>query len=315
MKRVVVVGSGGQDGRLLYDRLEKEGAWVLGVERHSLRCTETLGADPVDVQSVSDVRRAIELARPDEVYYLAAYHQSAEERPPNDRVAFQESFAVNTSGLLNFLHCLQEFQPTGRLFYAASCHVFGQGSASPMNEETPFAPDTPYAITKAAGLASCRYYRERHSLFAVSGLLFNHESPLRGPSFLSQKIVRAAVDIRAGNRSELILGDLQARVDWGYAPDTVEAMTRILALDTPDDFVVATGELHSVEDFLDVAFGALDLDWRGYVREDPNLVSRQALPRLGDASKLRRATGWAPSVSFDEMVRSLVDARACEQAE
>lgn len=312
MKRVVVVGSGGQDGRLLYDRLEKEGAWVLGIERNAIRCTEGIGLERVDVRSVSEVQGAVEAARPDEVYYLAAYHQSAEERPPNERVAFQESFAVNTNGLLNFLHCLQEYHPSGRLFYAASCHVFGPGSESPMNEETPLVPDTPYAITKAAGLASCRYYRERHSLFAVSGLLFNHESPLRGPSFLSQKIVRAAIDISDGRQSQLILGDLKARVDWGYAPDTVEAMTRILALDTPDDFVVATGELHSVEEFLDLAFGALDLDWHGHVREDPDLVSRQAFPRLGDASKLRRATGWAPSVSFPEMVRALVDARTRE---
>lgn len=308
MRRTIVVGSGGQDGRLLTAHLEREGSFVLGIERDAVRSTEPLELERVDILAPDQVRTAVEAVRPDEVYYLAAYHQSAEERPPSDLSVFEQSLAVNVQGLLGFLQALKDCAPSARLFYASSCHVFGPGSAAPLTEETPLAPDSPYAISKAAGMASCRCYRERHGLFASSGVMFNHESPLRGPRFLSQKIVRGALEIQAGLRSRLILGDLEARVDWGYAPDFVDAMVRMLRLEAPQDFVIATGELHSVSEFLAAAFGALGLEWRDHVQLDPSLVPRQGLPRWGDSTKLRAATGWAPSVTFEEMVRRLVEA-------
>jgi len=248
--------------------------------------------------------------RPDEVYYLAAVHHAAEENRGGDLDLFGKSFDVNVRGMLNFLEAIRKRSPGTRLFYAASSHIFGRARTSPQDEQTPVEPACIYGITKATGLQCCRFYRQRHGVFAAVGILYNHESPYRRPEFVSQKIVRGALAIRDGRQSKLVLGDLDAQVDWGYAPDYVDAMTRILGHAAPEDFIVATGQLHSVREFAAAAFGRLGLDWAKYVEVDSSLVGKQKRALVGNADKLRSLTGWRPSVTFDQMVGLLIQAAA-----
>ena len=307
MTRALVVGSAGQDGRLLTERLRAEGAAVLGIERERVTCTEPFSADPIDVTDGEAVRAAVAAFRPERVVYLAAYHHSAEEKPPGDLDLFARSFAVHVRGLLCVLEAIRHEAPEARLFYAASSHVFGSPSSGPQTEDTPLAPACAYGVSKTAGVGCCRAYRRR-GVYASVGFLYNHESPLRAPRFVSQKIVQGAIAASRDPNAELVLGDLSAAVDWGYAPDAVDAMLRILEQPESDDYVIATGETHTVGEFAELAFAKLGLDYRDHVREDRSLVSPQNRVLVGDATRLRQRTGWAPSVSFAEMVGRLVEA-------
>ena len=309
MSVAFIIGSEGQDGRLLAGLLERQGTGVVGIDQGLLRDGPGLGLAPVDIAEADTVARAVEKARPAEVYYLPAYHHSSQDLPAPDELKLMEkSFEVHVRGLVHFLEAIRRFSPQTRLFYAASSHVFGEPPSSPQDETTPISPVCIYGITKAAGLHCCRYYRASHRVFASVGILYNHESPLRAEKFVPQKIVRAAVRIHGGSRERLVLGDLAARVDWGYAPDTVDAMVRILRQDSADDFVVATGEAHTVEEFAQTAFSLLGLDWRQHVDVKPSILGKPRRNLVGDARKLRTRTGWRPSVSFAEMVHLLVQA-------
>jgi GDPmannose 4,6-dehydratase len=296
MKRALVVGCDGQDGRLLHENLSRKAYAVTGVGRRTL--------DITDRQAVLDLVGGVS---PDEIYYLPAVHHSSENlTEADDAGLFRESFAVHVSALIHFLDAMRRAAPRSRLFYAASSHVFGDDAPAPQDESTPFDPSGIYGITKAAGVQSCRYYRARHGLFVSTGILYNHESPLRAPSFVSKKIVNAAIRIRDHEQETLRLGALAAEVDWGYAPDFVEAFHRILGLDRADDFVIATGEKHSVGEFVEIAFSRLGLDWKNFVEEDNNLLRKTVTTRIGNPEKLMRATGWRPSVSFARMVELLL---------
>ena len=307
-RRAVVVGHRGQDGHLLTELLRRRGYDVLGVGRDR---TDVWGGVPAPdacrVDRPEAVFRAVDLWRPHEVYYLAAHHGPAEAGEADAYTGYLAELEVNVAGVLHFLEGVRRHSPSTRLFYASSSLVFGNWpDRSPQDETTPVAPEGAYALCKRLAAEACREYRERHGVFASVGILFNHESPLRPPRYLSAKIVRAAAAAR-GSTGPLMLGDTRAVVDWGYAPDFVEAFTRILALDRPDDFVVATGEGHTVGDFAQAAFGRVGLDWRCYVVEDPGLLVRRGSGRVGDPAKLRRLTGWAPSETFAGMVAALVD--------
>jgi GDPmannose 4,6-dehydratase len=196
--------------------------------------------------------------------------------------------------------------PKARLFYASSSRIFSASSKGLQDEKTPIDPDCIYGTTKAAGLFACRMYRNKYSIFASTGILYNHESHLREDKFVSRKIIRGAIDIKKGKRTSLVLGDLSAKIDFGYAPDYVDAMHKILNTAVCDDFIVATGKKHSVLDFVKTAFGYLGLDWKLYVKEDKNIVTRKSPSRAGNARKLRSVTSWKPSVDFREMIRLLL---------
>jgi GDPmannose 4,6-dehydratase len=310
MNVAMVIGSEGQDGRLLCDRLGRDGWAVIGIDRGVVRDGAAAGIGPVDILDAASVERAIERAQPAEVYYLAAYHHSSQDpHPPAALEMLDRSFAVHVRGLVHCLEGIRRTSPRSRLFYAASSHIFGEARVCPQDEATPVAPVCAYGITKAAGLHCCRFYRQRHGVFASVGILYNHESPLRAEAFVTQKIARGAARIGRGEQDRLVLGDLSARVDWGWAPDYVEAMTRMLRLDEADDFVVATGEAHSVGEFAETAFALLGLDWRKCVEEKPSILAKGKLNFVGDAGKLRRVTGWQPTVTFPEMVRLLLRAQ------
>ncbi|MGZ5537440.1 MAG: GDP-mannose 4,6-dehydratase [Chthoniobacterales bacterium] len=302
MKRALIVGAAGQDGRLLSRAAEERGDVVARIGRRTGE-----GITALDLLDSAAVVRAVAEFAPDEIYYLAAFHQSSEERERLSPVdLWRRSFETHVDGAINFLEAIRTSAPRARFFYAASCLLFGANAPSPQNEQTPFSPDTVYGITKAAGAECCRFYRREHNVFAAVGILYNHESSLRSPSFLSQKVVRAALEIKAGQRSELILGDLSSETDWGYAPDYIDAMMRILQAKRADDFVIATGIPHTVQDFVECAFAEVGLDWRQFVREEKSMLKAPRGRLIGDASKLKRETGWIPSVSFREMVSRLL---------
>lgn len=301
MKRALILGSAGQDGSYLAERLAAGGVVVRGVDRDT--------APALDLFDATAVRALVGEVAPDAVFYLPAYHHSSEDAHGALGAELLQSQALHVTAWVHLLEAIATVSPATRVFYAASSHVFGEPPTPTQDEDTPFAPRTPYAITKAAGVHVGRLYRER-GLHVSSGILFNHESPRRPRRFVSQRIVYGALDaaraVAEGREYRLELGSLSAVVDWGYAPDTVDAMVRIVGLDAPGDFVVATGVPHTPADLCRVAFDAVGLDWTRYVVERPGRVTRQVPPLVGNAMRLRRATGWAPSLPFEDMVRLMV---------
>jgi GDPmannose 4,6-dehydratase len=306
MKSAIIVGCEGQDGRLLTDRLRGQGYRTLGVGRTSVRASGLDWPRPIDITRPGEVEAVVTALQPDEIYHLAAIHHSSEEEHAEDLAAFRRMYEVNFFSLLNFLDAARVGSPASRLFFAASSHVFGTPTRDVQDEETPLGPESIYAMTKTDGLLACRLYRERHGLFASTGILYTHESALRDEKFLSMKIVRGALRIKADKQRELVLGRLDARIDWGFAGDYVDAMQRILAAPRSDEFVVATGASHTVGEFARVVFETIGLDWRDHVREDPALLTRVTPVRIGDPRRLREATGWSPATPFEEMIRILL---------
>ena len=308
MKKAIIVGCQGQDGRLLSGYLLKRKYQVIGLDQDSIEGLGIEEISPVNIKNQDDVSRLIQELKPDEVYYLAAFHHSSQSRQEQSDDLFRLSFEVHVLGLVNFLEAIRQYSPQTRLFYAASSHIFGDPKQRVQDETTAVNPGCCYGITKAAGVFLCRLYRKEHGIFACVGILYNHESALRQPEFISKKIITGAVNIKNGKQEKLLIGDLGAQIDWGYAPDYVEAMHRIMNCKIPDDFIVATGVKHSVLDFIKTAFGCLNLDWKKYVVQDKSIITKKNFCRMGDARKLRKITGWKPSVDFIEMVKLLVEA-------
>ena len=314
-RRIIIVGHEGQDGRLLSEVIQQRGDDVFGVGRQrNASPFEVEGFGELRIDNKEAVRRIVAELQPAEIYYLAAYHFSAEDR---DKVSageeYEKSLEVNVRGPLYFLEAVRGESPTSRFLYASSSLIFGPGGGlAPQDESTPLAPVGAYATTKALAGQIVEAYRTRHGLFATTGILYNHESVHRKPGFVSRKIILGALEILRGKAERLVLGDLNTVVDWGHAGDFVDAFTRILALDTPEDFVVATGEGHSVRDFAVTAFEAVGLEWRDHVEESAAVLGAKHGGRRGAPAKLERLTGWRPTVSFEQMVRRLV-AETAEQ--
>jgi GDPmannose 4,6-dehydratase len=310
--RSIVVGHRGQDGRILLGRLRQRMDRVYGIDRGVI---EDLGYDsglenPFSLANADKISQLLHRLQPDEIYYLAAYHRSSQGFSSFDRLGsdLHEGMEVNVQGVVNFLEGMRLHAPRARLFYASSSLVFGEGALNDQqNEMTPWKPTCEYGLMKALGMQACRLYRNSCGLFASCGILYNHESIYRTEEFLSKKVISAAHHIRAGTGEKLVVGDLDAVVDWSYAPDFVDAFLRILQLDKPDDYILASGEGHTVREFIEIAFSYLGLDWRDHVVEIPQVLHRSKSARIGDPSRLKDATGWAPSLRFADMVRRLVD--------
>jgi GDPmannose 4,6-dehydratase len=309
MKRAVVFGSRGQDGRILFERRAEDcGVVGLDVDAVAQRGLDALALpEAVDLASEAQVRGLFELVRPEEIYYLAAHHHSSEERV-DEASELRKSLEVHIVGLAHTLEAIRNVAPGCRLFYAGSSQMFGQPASAPQDETTPFLPRNVYAITKVAAANLCALYRDRYGVHASVGILYNHESPLRGPRFVTQRIARGARAAKRDRAFKLTVGSLAAVVDWGYARDYVDAMVRIVLQPKPDDYVIATGEPHTVQEFAQIAFGHLGLDWRDHVEEDRALVAPTQSTLVGNATKLRQRTGWKPSVTFRQLVELLVDA-------
>jgi GDPmannose 4,6-dehydratase len=262
---------------------------------------ELIYADLLDENSLI---HALRVAEPDEVYNLAA--QSFVPASWSQPVLTGEFTAL---GVTRLLDAIRVVNPRIRFYQASSSEMFGEAREVPQNEHTPFHPRSPYGVAKVYGHWITVNYRESYGMFACSGILFNHESPRRGLEFVTRKVTHAVARIKYGLQKELRLGNLEARRDWGYAKDYVEAMWLMLQQDEPDDYVIATGETHSVRELCELAFGYVDLDYRDYVVVDPSLFRPADVTLLvGDASKARRRLGWAPKVRFEELIKMMVDA-------
>jgi GDPmannose 4,6-dehydratase len=310
MKRVLVIGAAGQDGTLLTHLLRARGEVHLGLLRPGTEGPQIRVGDTSDLRFVSDLIRTF---LPTQVYYLAAHHHSSQDVDFNkESNLWKDSLDAQVVGLVNVLESIRLHCRDAKLFYASSSHIFGSTNDFPQTELSPRAPDNIYGITKVTGMEACRYYRQEHGLFTSCGILYNHESVYRKEIFLSQKIIRGALAIKTGRSTQLVLGDLSSRVDWGHAADYVEAMIRILDLENPDDYIIATGELHTVREFVETVFGRLGLDYTQWVKENPSIVRPRKGCLVGDAGKLRRATGWAPAQSFPAMVSRLTE-ETCAQ--
>jgi GDPmannose 4,6-dehydratase len=307
MKKAVIVGCNGQDGRLLYDFLLRRNYELMGIARTFVRGSKPGWNTPIDISNTESIFQVMNIFKPDEIYYLAAVHRSSEDEPAENLELTRESYEVHVLSLVNFLEAIRRFSSKTRLFYAASSQIFGESTGEMQDESTPINPNCIYGITKAAGVFTCRFYRDRYSIFASVGILYNHESSLRSEKFVSKKIIKGAIDLKNGKQGKLILGDLDSEVDWGYAPDYIEAMHRLLNIQVSDDFVIATGKRHKVFDFVKTTFEYLGLDWTKHVEEDPTIIRKRNGYRVGNPAKLMTMAGWKPTIDFKEMIRILIE--------
>jgi GDPmannose 4,6-dehydratase len=319
MAKALITGITGQDGSYLAEQLLEKGYEVHGIVRRSSSFNtdriDHLYRDPHESgvklfthhgdlsDSVSMTKLLYEL-QPDEIYHLGAQSHV--------RVSFdipEYTFDITGAGTLRILDAIRESGITSARFYQASSSEMFGAAPPPQAEDTPFHPRSPYAVAKVAAYWATVNYREAYGMFAVNGILFNHESPRRGETFVTRKITRAVARIRAGLQDKLFLGNLDAKRDWGYAPDYTDAMWRMLQAGEPEDFVIATGATHSVREFLELAFEHAGLDWEPHVEIDPRYFRPSEVDvLLGDATRARERLGWEPTVGFEELARIMVDA-------
>lgn len=307
MPSAIIIGATGQDGTFLYQLLEEKKYNLLGIGRQKvITNNKNWDCSPIDICDFKLVSQIVRKIQPDEIYHLAAVHHSSQDRIVDSVELLSQSYNVNVLSLFNFLEAMRQFSPHSKLFYAASSHIFGNPSVEPQDESTVINPLAIYGITKASGVYLCRMYRSLHHIFASVGILYNHESWFRGQQFVSQKIVKGAIECKNNPQSNVILGDLTSEVDWGFAPDYVNAMHRIVILPEADDFIIATGEKHTVEEFVNIAFNSLGLDWREFVEERKEIVTRPNVALVGNPDKLMRKTGWKRSITFPDMIKLLI---------
>jgi len=308
MNEVIIVGSKGQDGRLLHNILNDNKRSVIEIDIDYANSTNSDWVKKVDISNFSEVSQFIDQVKPSQIYYLAAHHHSSEDQLGDLNNLLHKSYKVNVFCYLNFLESIREFSPKTRIFYAASSHIYGEPEEPLQDELTKFNPKSIYAITKLDGLLLSRHYRENYSVFSSVGILYSHESSLRKDSFVSKKIVKTAIAIKNGLSNELVIGDINAELDWGYAGDYVQAMLKILEHEKPDDFIVASGKKVRLKDFIALVFDYLDLDWKNFIKESPEVLTRKNTNLLfGNPRKLMDQTGWKPTVNLEQLAKLMVD--------
>lgn len=312
MPRALITGINGQDGSYLAESLLDRGYRVIGVMREGAEArAQRIGHLKSRIEVVTGsllsedfLRKAIAEYQPEEIYNFAA-------RASSSQLFVDPVLTGDFNGLAvaRILEAIRNVRPRTRFCQASSSEMFGDARQAPQSEATPFQPRNPYGVAKLFAHGMVRTYREHFGVFACSSILFNHESPRRGPEFVTRKITMGVARIKCGLESSLQLGSLDAVRDWGYAADYVDAMWKMLQAESAGDYVVATGESHSVREFCNVAFAHVGLDYRDYVRVDPGARrAPEAVPLIGDASKARRVLGWQPTVPFETLIRMMVDA-------
>ena len=318
-KKALITGITGQDGSYLAELLLEKGYEVHGLIRRSssfnTQRIDHLYTDPHqkdarlflhygDLSDGTGLRNVLEKSRPDDVYNLGAQSHV--------RVSFDQpvyTVQIDAVGTMRLLEAIRDTGTKTKFYQASSSEMYGKVVETPQREKTPFHPRSPYSCAKVYSFWQTVNYRESYDMFACNGILFNHESPRRGETFVTRKITRAATRIKEGLQDKLYLGNLDAKRDWGFAGDFVEAMWLMVQQDEPDDYVIATGRTHSIREFLDLAFKRVELDWHEYVEIDPRYLRPAEVDLLlGDASKARKALNWEPKVSFEELVAMMIDA-------
>jgi GDPmannose 4,6-dehydratase len=311
-KRAIITGITGQDGSYLTELLLEKGYDVFGLVRRSStpnlwriqHLLDRITLKPADLLDQLSLIRAIDEVRPHELYNLAAmsFVPASWDQP-------MLTGEYNAQGVTRILDAVRQVDPSIRFYQASSSEMFGKVREMPQRETTPFYPRSPYGVSKVFAHYITVNYRESYNLFAVSGMLFNHESPRRGLEFVTRKVTDGVARIKLGLAQSLPIGNLDAHRDWGFAGDYVRAMWLMLQQEKPDDFVIATGVSHSVRDLIEIAFGHVGLDWKKHVRVDPALLRPAEVDHLlGDATKARSVLGWTPSVDFKKLIEMMVDA-------
>ena len=316
MKKALITGITGQDGSYLAEFLLGKGYEIHGIVRRVAledprsrmwrirHILDKIQIHSASMESYASIFNIVADLKPNECYHLAAQSYVS--------YSFEDEFSTidtNLNGTHYVLSSIKRQAPECRFYFAASSEMFGHVKVTPQDEETPFHPRSPYGISKMAGFELTRNYREAYGLFALSGILFNHESPRRGAEFVTRKISAAAAKIKLGIEKEIRLGNIEAKRDWGHAHDYVRAMWLMLQQDEPDDYVIATGHSRTVKEFLETAFGNVDLDYRDYLAVDEELYRPSEVHILqGDASKARKVLKWEPRISFEELVKEMVEA-------
>jgi GDPmannose 4,6-dehydratase len=312
LKKALITGITGQDGAYLARFLLKKGYTVYGTYRRlstpnfwrlqSLNIFEEIKLIPADIIDSSSIHEAIRISEPDEIYHLAAQSFVA--------ASFQQPVGtgeITGLGVTRILEAIRAINPNIRFYQASTSELYGNGGHSSQNESTKFNPASPYAASKLYGYWLTKIYREAYGIFATNGILFNHESPLRGMEFVTRKITNAVALIKLGLATELHLGNLEPKRDWGYAPEYVESMWLMLQQDKPDDYVIATNEEHSVREFVELAFNCVGKDWTEFVKVDEKYQRPLDVNHLkGDFSKALTQFGWKPQVKFDQLVKIMV---------
>jgi len=315
MRKALITGITGQDGSYLSELLLKKGYEVHGIVRRVAtedpvsrywrirHIKDDLTIHSASLESYASLVKVVQQVQPDECYHLAAQSFVS--------YSFEDEFSTlktNINGTHYMLAAIRDFAPQCHFYFAATSEMFGKVHEVPQSERTVFHPRSPYGVSKVAGFELTRNYREAYNLHASSGILYNHESPRRGREFVTRKITSTVAKIKVGVANELRLGNLEAKRDWGHSKDYVKAMWTMLQQNTPDDFVVATGETHTVRDFCERAFGLVDLDYHDYVLVDPRYYRPAEVDiLLGDPTKAMDVLGWAPEISLGEMISEMID--------
>ncbi len=309
MKKALITGITGQDGSYLAEFLLKKGYEIHGTtygkSDNIWRIENIKEKIKVYECDVRDENKIIELVKeiiPDEIYHLASSVET--------RIIFEEEQNILKASFESahfFLRAIKLYSNKSKFFLAGSSLMFGDVQESPQNENTPFSPNSPYGIAKTAGFYFVKMYREAYGIFACSGILHNHESPRRNFNFIPRKITSIAAKIKFGKENKLVLGNIEARRDWGFAGDYVEAMWLMLQQDKPDDYVIGTGKIHSVKDILDIAFREVGLDWQKYVVISEEFFRKEGnVPIVSDISKIKNKLGWQPKTSFEELIKMMI---------
>lgn len=307
-KTAIIVGYRGQDGTLLSKFLCSKGYRVIGISRAKVVNLETNRSDSFSILKKESVNGLLKNFAGAEVYYLASNNSSSEKNKnyDNKNIFNSQSYKVNVSGVLNFLEAIKASSPTSKLFYASTSHIFESTNGQLQDESTRINPDGIYGQTKAEGTRLCQNYRDEYGLNAFCGILFNHESSLRTQSYVTAKIINAAIDIAEGNENILELGSPQSKVDWSYAEDFIFAFYKIMQLEKPDDFVLSSGRFHTVERFTKEVFKIFALEYDNHIKVNPTILERSPRFRVGNPSKLYKLTGVNLKKPFKILVNTLV---------
>ena len=309
MQRAIILGSSGQDGRILYNKLETLGYSIVGLTKNKSRST-VANYDSLDLRITNevDIYQLVKDFKPTQVYHLAAYqHSSSELIKDKGCDIYNNSFEINTKSLQIILEGLSRFSKDTSLFYAASSSIYANTDTNIQTEETPFSPIDYYGISKVAGIHLCELYRKTVGLNIAVGLMYNHESIYRKKNFVSYKIIQHALDIANNKRDELVLGNLESKVDWGSAKDYVDAMHLLTRDKISGNFIIASGITHSVQDFVTIVFDYLGLNHKEYVRVNSKLIKKNNRNLCGDISKIKKTINWEPKIKFKEMIIELIE--------
>lgn len=311
MKKALITGILGQDGTYLAELLLEKGYYVYGITRYLDKTPVYLDDrikyyQNIDITSKNSLSRLIKEIEPDEIYHLAAYHFSS-QNDENKNKLFDQFYKVNLFSTNEILETIQKSLPNSRLFYASSCHIFGNPDFSPQNEKTPFRPNSLYSITKTAGTNLCQFYREHYNIYTSVGILYNHESPRRSRSFVSSQIAETAAKASLGIPTKLTIQDMDANVDWGSAKDYVRAIWLTLQESVGDDYVISSGLTHTIREFAKIAFDSVRLDFSDYIFQQSNLNKKNVISYFGDPTKIAKECNWHPMISFNDLVLEMVE--------